>query len=66
MFITIEADHVGKAHINAFGRVWPVRNFIGRILEQDVGKRVFLRGGILQVENDDQRNSRLARTGESK
>lgn len=29
---------VGKGFFAAFGQMWPVADFIGRILEQDVGK----------------------------
>ena len=45
----------------AFGRVWMALDFIGRILPGDVGKRVYQVGGILQVENDEQRARRLAK-----
>jgi hypothetical protein len=54
-----EAD-VGKSLFAAFGRQWPVTSFIGRIMKQDIGKRVFLRRGGLQVENNEQRAARLA------
>ncbi len=54
---------VGRRFFRAFGRTWQVQDFIGRILEQDVGKRVFLRGGVLQVENNEQR---AARAGKAK
>ena len=50
---------VGKKFFVAFKCVWPVSNFIGQILPQDVGKRVYRIGDILQVENDEQRNRRL-------
>lgn len=54
----VEAD-VGKALFKAFDRTWAVTAFIGRIMKQDVGKRVYLRGGVLQVESDAQRSARL-------
>lgn len=64
-FVTIEAKHVNKALFHAFGRAWPVSGFIGRIMKQDIGKRVYLvpcddprAGSILQVENDEQRAAR--------
>lgn len=60
MYREITADDVGEPYFKAFGRVTPVQNFIGRIMKQDIGKRVFLRGDILQVENDEQRDARLA------
>lgn len=55
-----EAD-VGKNLFSAFGKTWVTEHFIGHIMRQDIGKRVFLRNGVLQVENDDQRAARLAR-----
>ncbi len=57
---TLTAEDVGKPHLRAFGQVWPVSGFLGRILPNDVGKRVYLRGGILQVENDEQHEARMS------
>lgn len=57
-----EIDHtdVGRAFINAAGRIWSSSSFIGRVLPQDVGKRIFLvDNSFLQVENDEQRARRL-------
>lgn len=54
-----EAD-VAKFLFVAFGRTWRTEDFIGWIMTRDVGKRVFLRGGVLQVENDAQLAARLA------
>jgi hypothetical protein len=56
---TIAESDIGKSTIEAFGRRWPVSGFIGQILPQDVGKRIYLSGDILQVENDEQMKSRL-------
>lgn len=63
-FRDIRKEDVGKALFYAFGRNWPVSEFIGRIFPEDVGKRVFkVKCGeddyILQVENDQQRAKRL-------
>jgi len=55
----ISENDVGKPLFTAFGRHWPVASFMGRILPSDVGKRVFLRDDVLQVENDQQRTERL-------
>jgi hypothetical protein len=60
-FITLTGQHVGRPWIDAFGRYWSCAGFIGRILESDVGKRVYLVGDILQVENDSQRAKRLGK-----
>jgi hypothetical protein len=57
-YTTIAHDDVGRALFDAFGRRWPVSGFIGRILPTDVGKRVYLVGDVLQVENDEQRATR--------
>lgn len=54
----IAVSDIGKAIFEAFGRKWSV-DFIGQITQQDVGKRVYLHGDVLQVENQDQFISRL-------
>ena len=59
-FIELDKGHVRQPWLRAFGNTWPVSDFIGRILPQDVGKRVYLVGGVLQVENEEQRKRRLA------
>lgn len=53
-FYTITENDVDQPIIRCFGRSWTVTDFIGRILPRDVGKRVFLRDNILQVENNEQ------------
>lgn len=60
---TISRFDIGRPTIRAFGKVWLTQNFIGRILPRDVGKKVYLRDDILQVENDEQFNRRRAATG---
>lgn len=57
---TLARADVGRPTINAFGKVWPVSGFIGRILPTDVGKRIYLFGGVLQVESNEQQDKRLA------
>ena len=62
-YYTLTDTDVGQPHIRAFGRIWPVSDFIGTILPKDVGKRVYRRGlhqGGVQVENDAQRAAREA------
>jgi uncharacterized protein affecting Mg2+/Co2+ transport len=61
-FYELTAHDVGRATISAFGRSWLVTDFMGRVLPRDVGKRVYLRVDILQVENDQQRDSRIGIT----
>jgi len=62
-YYEITADDVGKPWIKVFGRVYLCSGFIGRILPQDVGKRIVQSDGILQVENMQQRAQRENRAG---
>lgn len=59
MYYTITEADVGQPIIHAFGRVHLVSGFLGRVLAGDVGKRVYQRGGILQIENNEQRDARV-------
>lgn len=54
MYYTITEDDVGKGFLRIFGQVVMAKDFIGRVLPKDVGKRVVDSGGVLQVENDEQ------------
>lgn len=65
-YFTIAHADVGAFSIRAFNRAWPVGGFIGRVMLQDVGKRVYLIGGVLQVENHEQFAARLAAEHEAK
>ena len=58
---TIAESDIGTSTIEAFGRKWPVDEFIGQILPLDVGKRIYLRGDILQVENREQMEFRRSK-----
>lgn len=58
-FVTITEADRHRPFFRAFGTVWLKSSFIGRILPGDVGKRVYLVDGILQVENDAQRERRV-------
>ena len=62
-YYEIRPSDVNKALIHAFGRSWSVTGFIGRIMKQDVGKRVYESDGVLQVENNEQRDRRLGISG---
>lgn len=54
-FYTIKKSDVGRPWLKAFGRVWMVSDFLGRIMNQDVGKRIYKTSGdVLQVENKEQ------------
>lgn len=59
LFYTLTQKDVGRPFLKIFGHIWPVSDFIGRIFAKDVGKRVYLVGDILQVENEEQREKRL-------
>lgn len=65
MYREITKGDVGKAVFTAFGKQWMASSFIGRILKQDVGKRVYLIGDILQVENDQQFKERISKQGKN-
>jgi len=52
---------VGKSTIHMNGKPYYVQYVIGQIMSQDVGKRVYERDNVLQVENDEQRDKRLTR-----
>lgn len=58
---TLTEDDVGRLTIQAFGRIWRVADFIGRVLPQDAGKRVYWSTHCLglQVENREQYTRRL-------
>ena len=43
------------------GRFYPIRDAIGTLGEYDIGKRVFWDGEIVTVENNGQRDKRLAK-----
>ena len=58
-FYTLRSRDVGRATIKAFGKRWRTDEFIGQVLKQDVGKRVYRVGDFLQVENDSQLARRL-------
>jgi hypothetical protein len=58
-YYTIKREDIGKPSLGIFGRVWLTSGWIGVIQPRDVGKRVYLSGDVLQVENDEQMNQRL-------
>jgi hypothetical protein len=64
---TITSADIGKGLIRSWGRTWHVSGFLGRVLLQDVGKRVYRVKNeygdsyILQVENNEQRDVRIAK-----
>ena len=57
-YYVLAPGDVGRLVIPMFGRQISVASTMGRILPADVGKRVYLRGQILQMENDKQRAER--------
>jgi len=63
-FRVIQSSDVGRLHIKAFGRTWPVSDFMGRITPTDVGKRIYLAApDVLQVESRSQFEGRERRSG---
>lgn len=60
-FITLTSRHIGKRTIKAFGKSWFVSDFIGQILPQDVGRRVFDKGDYLAAEDNKHMKERLGK-----
>ena len=58
-YYTLTPGDVGLGSHEILGRTWLVTSWIGEVLPGDVGKRVYLVGDVLQVENDEQREYRL-------
>jgi hypothetical protein len=57
----ITVEDVGRSVFPAFGRQWPVSDFIGRIYSVDIGKRVYRTSEhVVSVENAEQFMARLA------
>jgi hypothetical protein len=57
---TISAADIGKRTIRIEDRPRSVADFIGHVMPRDVGKRVYVVGDVLQVENDIQLRDRRA------
>jgi hypothetical protein len=73
-YYEIQESDVGSRILEAFGKRWYVKDVMGHILPDDVGKRVYMKvtgrvnpgwwagpGAIIQVENDQQRDARLGK-----
>jgi hypothetical protein len=58
---TLQEQDIGQSSIKVNGRHWYIASAIGRVLPDDVGKRVFVNNSVISVENDQQRDKRLAR-----
>lgn len=57
--LTITAEHVRNPR--SIGKSWlPLFQCMGRLLLCDVGKRAYEHNGVWQVENNEQRDQRLA------
>lgn len=61
---TITAEHVRDARATLGQEYYAVAECMGRLLKRDIGKRVFRRGDVVQVENDEQRDARVKRDAE--
>lgn len=65
-YYTLTEADVGMATIRCFGKIWLVADFLGRVLPQDVGKRVYSVMGIIQAENEYQEAERERSEHDSK
>lgn len=58
---TIAAEHVGRGNVKLADRNVYLAGCFGLVQQRDIGKRVFDVNGVIQVENDEQRDARIAR-----
>ena len=61
-FYEIQSTDIGKRFLRAFGRGWSLSDVLGYVQRGDVGKRLYLVDGILQVENNEQRDARVRKS----
>lgn len=62
-FYTVRETDVGKQHIKWHGHRRSLDGCLGIVQPIDVGKRIFdLGDGVLQVENNEQRDTRLGKS----
>lgn len=67
LLLTLGPEHVGKRSIGAakcprcghLEQPIPIGDAIGRVQPGDVGKRVYDVDGVIQVENNEQRDAHL-------
>lgn len=55
----LKESDVGKRFLKFGGQHLRLSGIMGVVLPNDVGKRLYKRGDIYQVENDEQRDRRL-------
>lgn len=62
--LTLDSSHIGKRYVeDSDGKLIHVADAIGPVQAIDIGKRVYLNGDVIQVENNEQRDARI-REGE--
>lgn len=59
-YYVIQEGDVGKRRLFMFDRNWSLSDTLGYVQPIDVGKRMYLRDGVLSVENNEQRDKRVA------
>ena len=57
--LTIQTSDIGKTNLKSHGVTYRVGDVIGPVQICDIGKRVYEVDGILQVENNEQRDARM-------
>lgn len=57
---TIKPSDLGKHFVDTHNgkRIW-IRDVMGRIMAIDIGKRLYIHNGIVQVENQEQFEKRV-------
>ena len=58
--LTITEEHVRNPR-SLGQKYFPLASCLGRLMRCDVGKRAYEHNGVWQVENNEQRDQRLAR-----
>lgn len=59
-FATVQKEHVGKTFFNAFMN-FPLGSGFGQVMQNDVGKQIFMQRNCPHIETSDQRDLRQAR-----
>jgi hypothetical protein len=63
---TVTADDIGRGSIkDVYGKSHWLSGYFGLFERQDIGKRLYDIDGVVQMENNEQRDRRLAKEHQS-